>query len=89
MFCIKQNKLLIYAKQYVSFHLMTFDAYLTKNNLRNVDVAQTLSITPQYVGQIRRGEKTAGPKLIKRIDEWSGGAVQFDDWYPNEVEDAA
>lgn len=67
---------------------MTFDAYLSKNNLRNADVARFLSVTPQYVGQIRRGEKTAGPRLIRKIEAWSDGAVTFADWYPDQ-EDAA
>lgn len=65
---------------------MTFDEFISAKERAGeksaaADAARDLGVTPQCIGNWRRGSRTPRPKYVNEIMTWSGGAVTPESWF--------
>lgn len=60
---------------------MDIHTYLKTNKISYADAAKQIGVTPEAVSFWARGKRIPGRAEMRRIHNWSGGAVTANDFY--------
>lgn len=63
--------------------------WLAENSLTSMEFATQLGLVPSTISRICSGERRPGWALMRRIQLATGGAVQPNDWFDSQDEEAA
>lgn len=59
-----------------------FMAWLAANNLRQIDAAKAVGCSKSHLSLVLDGKRGASLRLAKELSDYTGGAVEMEDFIP-------
>jgi transcriptional regulator with XRE-family HTH domain len=64
---------------------MKLSAYIDEQDLTRANVAAELNISVSYLSRLERGERNPSGSLIRKIESFSSGLVNFSDFFSSQA----